>query len=306
MPKKKKDYQIEVAKYTLFGTVVTAVLGLIGVLLTPILERQNSVPPTIPVTIISGNDIFLGIAILLLIIGLIASVIMNFFYYRKYFSSKAIELRSENAKLNLHKIEKYLEKRIQIKQIRDDNNSTMTEMESLLKDYEAQEETLLLDGILPLLKSLLESGTKDTNSEEIIKIFAKLKLVDTDLLIIELLRQSNPTLQSACADALGELRTKLSSAFLHKILKNPGGWHRDVVSHSVIAIEKINPPDYLQLLIKLLFSDDVSDETKSIVISALGRLNSDKAKSYIRAYEISRIEGKKLEDVFRHLSKNEK
>lgn len=304
MPKDKKDSLIEIAKIgsrgTIIAAVITSLIGLIGVILKYFLERQSSTSPTTSATTISGSGLFLGITILFLIVGITTSVVTNFDYYRKF---KVLELSSVNDKLNLHRIEKYLEKRIQIKQIRDDNNSTLTDDSILLKDYEAQEETLLLEGIIPLLKSLLANGTKNIYSEEIVNIFAKLMLVNTDTLIIELLHQPNPDLQVACVNALGEFKTKQASVVLHKILKNPSGWNKNVVNRSVIAIKKINPPDYFDLLVKLLHNENVSEETKwSFVIPALNEINSEKAKTYVLAYEISRTKGERLEDVLRQIT----
>jgi len=294
MPKDKKDSQIEVAKYALIGTVITAVLGLIGVLLTPILENQSSVPSTTPTSTISGSELLLVIAVLFLILGLSASIIMNFYYYR------ASLLQNEDERIKLNRIENYLEMNINSRKIGDANNQNMDDASILLREFENQKETLLLEEIVPLLKSLLTKGAK--HPEEIVNIFARLKLVELDSFIIKYLQQPNSDLQVACVNALGELKTKKSFTVLRNILKKPRGWDESVSGQSILAVRKMNSPDYFDLLIKLLLSDDVSERIKlNFVIPVLNEINPEKAETYVLAYQISKAKGERLEDVVRQL-----
>jgi len=171
-----------------------------------------------------------------------------------------------------------------------------------------QKEELLLKGIAPILRNLLSNGTKDLLCQEIISIFSDIKFTDAEPQIIELLNnRPNPDLQVVCIKALGEFKTKQASIALQKIIKNPGSWHKDVVSQTIIATRKMNPRDYLNILVKLLLDNDVANDTKrEQIIPAIDALDTDRSKSIVIKYGKLIDEGVSHEQAFSRLSEENK
>lgn len=269
---------------------------------TPAISSTLQVTP-ISISPNSGATSSFGLAIALSLVSFFITAMVIVFYYRKLSSISISRPYNDNGIINLHNIESYLEKRIQISLVGNDNDLSLTQDTVLLENYELQKEKLLLEGISPYLIDMLGDGTKDSLCQEIVNILDELKIVDAEPKIIDLLTRPNPNLQIACVKALGEFRTKHGSKVLQKIIRNPGNWHKDVVSHSIIAIKKMNPPNYLDTLVKLLNHNDVAEETKnSYIIPSLEELNTDKARFYIKAYEISKMEDENLESVLRRIS----
>jgi hypothetical protein len=78
-----------------------------------------------------------------------------------------------------------------------------------------------------------------------------------------------------------------------------------VVNRTIIAIRKKRPKNYLDILIRLLNSADVSDRTKtSYVVPALQELDIERARHHLRAFEISKISGENFAQVLQNLNKD--
>lgn len=89
---------------------------------------------------------------------------------------------------------------------------------------------------------------------------------------------------------------------MQKVLKKPRGWDDNVLGQSILAMRKLNPPDYFDSLKMLLQSEDVREPVKlNFVIPVMNEIDSIKAQPYVLAYQIAKTKGEKLEDVVRQL-----
>jgi hypothetical protein len=264
---------------------------------TPVAQLTPSPIQTIsPVQTVNSSPF--NFIVLFAVAGFLLSIAILFIYYRKVSSmSKGVAQI-----VKPQHIESYLEERIRVKLAEQDNNATLSKGAEPERNREKLKEDLLLRGVAPYLISLLDSEMKDSYCEEIVRILHSLTIVEGETKIINLLERPNTTLQVACVNALGKFSTKNGQTMLRKILKNPTSWDKDVVNSSIMAIKNAKPRDYFKLLIELLESDNVAEPTKkSYIIPALDELNTDKARRYIKAYEISSLEGDRLEKIYARL-----
>jgi hypothetical protein len=258
--------------------------------------------PILPLVQSSGRN-NLNLLIFVSVIGFVFSIAFIAFYLRKLAKNQANI--AQRMLLPRH-IEVYLERRIKIKLSKLDNEGTLSRDTISLKEIKIEQEYLLLNAIIPYLKVLLENeATKDSIREEIVNIFIELGVNNAEEIVIKLLDRPNRSLQMTCVDAIGTFGSQKGRGILMKILKKPSVWDQDVVNRTIIAIRKKRPKNYLDILIRLLNSADVSDRTKtSYVVPALQELDIERARHHLRAFEISKISGENFAQVLQNLNKD--
>ncbi|MBV6395741.1 MAG: hypothetical protein HFACDABA_01322 [Anaerolineales bacterium] len=158
---------------------------------------------------------------------------------------------------------------------------------------ESISEIALLRTLSPHLILLLEEESDDRIATEIVEIIGKIKIPNSEKILIDNYKRDYLDLKIACVIALGELGTIKSRRSLEKWLENPYKLDGRLLNAMNVSIKKlVIPYEYFMVLKNQLFDGKIAKNIReSYVQSALIELGTDEAIDVVDAYQLSKAEG---------------
>lgn len=157
---------------------------------------------------------------------------------------------------------------------------------------ETSSEIALLRTLSPHLILLLEEESDDRIATEIVEIIGKIKISNSEKILIDNYRRDYLDLKIACVIALGELGTIKSRRSLEKWLENPYKLDGRLLNAMNVSLKKlVIPYEYFTALKDQLFDGKIAKNIReSYIQSALIELGTDEAIDVVEAYQLSKME----------------